>query len=67
MHYTSWRYSISDVAKHVRVSVKTLQHWDGEGKRLVKRTASGRRYSSEADLAATCMDGVLIAKRERKH
>jgi predicted site-specific integrase-resolvase len=44
-------YSISHFAKHLGVSVKTLQRWDREGRLKAKRTISGRRYYSEDDLA----------------
>ena len=44
-------YSVSQFAKQVGVSVKTLQRWDREGRLHAKRTVSGRRYYDEADLA----------------
>ena len=44
-------YSVTQFAKHVGVSVKTLQRWDREGRLTAKRTVSGRRYYDEADLA----------------
>ncbi|EFH84497.1 IS607 family transposase [Ktedonobacter racemifer] len=44
-------YSVTQFAKQVGVSVKTLQRWDREGRLKAKRTLSGRRYYTEADLA----------------
>lgn len=44
-------YSVAQFAKQVGVSVKTLQRWDREGRLEAKRTLSGRRYYTEADLA----------------
>ncbi len=44
-------YSVAQFAKHVGVSVKTLQRWDREGRLSAKRTVSGRRYYDEGDLA----------------
>jgi len=44
-------YSVTQFAKQVGVSVKTLQRWDREGRLKAKRTLSGRRYYDEADLA----------------
>jgi putative resolvase len=57
-------YSVTTFAKHIGVSVKTLQRWDREGKLPAKRTVSGRRYYSEEDLAvALNLEAVPIARR----
>jgi predicted site-specific integrase-resolvase len=57
-------YSVTAFAKHIGVSVKTLQRWDREGKLPAKRTVSGRRYYSEEDLAvALNLEAVPIARR----
>ena len=44
-------YSVTQCAKQIRVSAKTLQRWDREGRLKAKRTLSGRRYYDDADLA----------------
>jgi len=46
-------YSVTQFAKQMGISVKTLQRWDREGRLKAKRTLSGRRYYDEADLART--------------
>ena len=57
-------YSVTTFAKHIDVSVKTLQRWDREGKLPAKRTVSGRRYYSEEDLAvALNLEAVPMARR----
>lgn len=43
-------YSISDAAKMIGVSVKTLQRWDRDGKLVANRTPSNRRYYTEKQL-----------------
>ncbi len=40
-----------ELAKRIGVSVKTLHRWDETGKLPAKRTPSGHRYYTEADLA----------------
>lgn len=57
-------YSVTTFAKHIGVSVKTLQRWDREGKLPAKRTVSGRRYYSEEDLAvALNLEATPMARR----
>ena len=57
-------YSVTTFAKHIGVSVKTLQRWDREGKLPAKRTVSGRRYYSEEDLAvALNLETAPMARR----
>lgn len=43
-------YSIGDFAKIIGKSVKTLQRWDRENIFKAKRTVTGRRYYTEADV-----------------
>lgn len=44
-------YTVSEFAKLVGVSVKTLQRWDREGKLKAGRTPSNRRIYTDDDLA----------------
>ena len=44
-------YNVSEAAKKIGVSVKTLQRWDRDGKLVSKRTPSNRRYYTESQLA----------------
>lgn len=43
-------YNISEAAKKIGVSVKTLQRWDREGKLVANRTPSNRRYYTDSQL-----------------
>ena len=40
-------YSVSDFAKKLGVSVKTLQRWDRDGILVANRTPTNRRYYTE--------------------
>lgn len=43
-------YNISEAAKKIGVSVKTLQRWDRDGKLVASRTPSNRRYYTDSQL-----------------
>jgi putative resolvase len=43
-------YNISQFAKKVGVTVKTLQRWDREGRLVARRTITNRRYYTDEDL-----------------
>ncbi len=43
-------YNISQFAKKVGVTVKTLQRWDREGRLVARRTLTNRRYYTDEDL-----------------
>ncbi len=44
-------YNISQFAKKVGVTVKTLQRWDREGRLVARRTITNRRYYTDEELA----------------
>ena len=44
-------YNISQFAKKVGVTVKTLQRWDREERLVARRTITNRRYYTDEDLA----------------
>ena len=44
-------YNVSEAAKKIGVSVKTLQRWDRDGKLVASRTPSNRRYYTDSQLA----------------
>lgn len=44
-------YSISEAAKKLGVSIKTLQRWDREGRLIANRTLGNRRYYTENQLS----------------
>lgn len=44
-------YNVSEAAEKLRVSVKTLQRWDRDGKLVANRTPSNRRYYTEKQLS----------------
>ena len=44
-------YNVSEAAKKIGVSVKTLQRWDRDGKLVASRTPSNRRYYADSQLA----------------
>ena len=43
-------YNVSEAAKKIGVSVKTLQRWDRDGKLVASRTPSNRRYYTDSQL-----------------
>ena len=43
-------YSISEMAKKIGKSVKTLQRWDRNGILVAKRTCTNRRYYTDEDI-----------------
>lgn len=43
-------YNVSEAAKKIGVSVKTLQRWDRDGKLVANRTPSNRRYYTDSQL-----------------
>ena len=43
-------YNVSEAAKKIEVSVKTLQRWDRDGKLVASRTPSNRRYYTDSQL-----------------
>jgi len=43
-------YSVSDAAKMLGVSVKTLQRWDREGKLIANRTPGNRRCYTDSQI-----------------
>ena len=43
-------YNVSEAAKKIGVSVKTLQRWDRDGKLVASRTPSNRRFYTESQL-----------------
>lgn len=43
-------YNVSEAAKKIGVSVKTLQRWDRDGKLVASRTPSNRRFYAESQL-----------------
>lgn len=51
MLYYSYMDNISQFAKKVGVTVKTLQRWDREGRLVARRTITNRRYYTDEDLA----------------
>lgn len=44
-------YTPSEFGKKIHISVKTLQRWDRQGVLKAHRTASNRRYYTQADLS----------------
>lgn len=49
-------YNVSEAAKAIGVSVKTLQRWDREGKLVANRTPSNRRYYTDKQIKDICID-----------
>jgi putative resolvase len=45
-------YTVTEFARLIGLSVKTLQRWDREGKLKPKRTMTNRRYYTDEDLNA---------------
>jgi len=43
-------YNVSEMAKLLKASVKTLQRWDREGKLIANRTPGNRRYYTDKQL-----------------
>ena len=43
-------YTVSEAAKKIGVSVKTLQRWDRDGKLVASRTPSNRRFYTDSQL-----------------
>ena len=43
-------YNVSEAAKKIGVSVKTLQRWDRDGKLVSRRTPSNIRFYTESQL-----------------
>ena len=57
-------YNITEAAKMIGVSVKTLQRWDREGKLVAKRTPSNRRYYTKNQLEKICDSEVFDMKKD---
>ncbi len=55
-------YTITEVAERLRVTVKTIQKWDREGKLKALRTPSNRRIYTEESL----QDFLGIPRQKRK-
>ena len=58
-------YNISQFAKKVGVTVKTLQRWDREGRLVARRTITNRRYYTDEDLAMVL--GLSHTKKALEH
>ncbi len=50
------KYSISEFAKEVGVSVSTLRRWDACGKVVARRYPSGRWYYVDSQIGEVCQD-----------
>ena len=59
------RYNVSEFAKLVGISVKTLQRWDREGRLVAGRTITNRRFYTDDDLAKA-LGRVHLAEKERE-
>lgn len=55
-------YTVSQFAKLIGKSIKTLQRWDREGTLKAKRTITSRRYYTDEDLLN--INGVNLNKIE---
>ena len=58
-------YNVSEAAKKIGISVKTLQRWDRDGKLVSKRTPSNRRFYTEKQINDIYDDKEIIEENSK--
>ena len=58
-------YNVSEAAKVLGVSVKTLQRWDRDGKLVANRTPSNRRFYTEKQINNIYNDEEIIEENSK--
>ena len=58
-------YNVSEAAKILGVSVKTLQRWDRDGKLVANRTPSNRRFYTEKQINDIYDDKEIIEENSK--
>ncbi len=58
-------YNVSEAAKILGVSVKTLQRWDRDGKFVANRTPSNRRFYTEKQINDIYDDKEIIEENSK--
>ena len=58
-------YNVSEAAKILGVSVKTLQRWDRDGKLVANRTPSNRRFYTEKQINDIYDDKEIVEENSK--
>lgn len=58
-------YNVSEAARILGVSVKTLQRWDRDGKLVANRTPSNRRFYTEKQINDIYNDAEIIEENSK--